>query len=259
MTARSSPIIIAHRGASGYAPENTVASFDKALELGFPDIEFDIRASKDGIAVVIHDATVDRTTSAGTVLSASGPHPVQSLMLAELKALDAGAWFGPDFAGQRLPTLEELFDRYRERARFWVEVKEAGRGLEVKLAALMARHGLRERCAALSFEPVVIQELAHVARGRFPVGLLVVRLDEEAIEQAAHLGADGIYPFIASLTPELAQAVRARGLRLGTAGVETEEQVALALRCGVDGFVHNYPDVARAQVQRLRGDASPDK
>lgn len=239
----STPIIIAHRGALGYAPENTFASFDKALELGFPDIEFDIRTTKDGVPVVIHDANVDRTTD--------GSGAVAELTLAEVKRLDAGSWFGREFAGQRVLTLEEVFARYRERARFWIEVKVPGIGLEVKLLALMARYGVHDRCAAISFEPAVVRELAPVSRGVFPVGLLVVRLDPEVIEGVVRLGADGVYPHITALTPELAEAAHARGLRVGVWGVETEEQVAQAVRCGVDGLVHNYPDVARAQLERL--------
>ena len=253
------PVVIAHRGASGYAPENTFASFDKALELGFPDIEFDIRATRDGVPVVIHDATVDRTTDASTVLSTgastalrvSGPHSVAELTLAEVKRLDAGAWFGPEFAGQRVPTLEEVFARYQERARFWIEVKVPGAGLEVKLMALMVQYGVRASCGAISFEPTVVQELEPPGRGVFPVGLLVVKLDLETIDAVVRLGADGVYPHISALTFELAEAARARGLWVGVWGVETGEHVAHALRCGVGGLVHNYPDVARAQLERL--------
>jgi len=245
------PIIIAHRGASGYAPENTFAAFDKALELGFPDIEFDIHATKDGAPVVIHDATVDRTTDASTALSTGGPHPVAELTLAEVKRLDAGSWFGSEFAGQQVPTLEEVFGRYRERARFWIEVKVPGIGLEVKLLALMARYGVHDRCATISFEPAVVRELVPVGRGVFPVGLLTVKLDIETVDVVVRLGADGVYPHIMALTPELAESAHARGLRVGVWGVETEEHVAHAVRCGVDGLVHNFPDVARAQLERL--------
>ena len=173
-----------------------------------------------------------------------------ALPLAEVKRLDAGSWFGPTFAEQRVPTLEETFARYQGRARFWIEVKVAGVGLEVKLVALMARYGLRASCAVISFEPAVVQELAPMARGLVPVGLLVAELNLEIIAQAWSLGSDGIYPHIEALTPELAVAADERGLRLGVWGVETEEQVAHALRCGVDGLVHNYPDAAKAQVAR---------
>lgn len=89
-------LTLAHRGASGYAPENTLAAFDKAIELGADMIETDVRQTKDGHLVLFHDPSVKRTTN--------GQGLVSELTLAELKALDAGSWFGREFAGQRIPT-----------------------------------------------------------------------------------------------------------------------------------------------------------
>jgi len=94
------PRVIGHRGACGLAPENTVASFRKAAELGVRWVEFDVHLSADGVPVVIHDDTVNRTTS--------GRGKVAALTLAELQALDAGTWFQPRFQGERVPTLEEI-------------------------------------------------------------------------------------------------------------------------------------------------------
>src|SRR5438105_7019037 len=91
------PRVIGHRGACGLAPENTIASFREAAELGVRRVEFDVHLSADGIPVVIHDDTVNRTTS--------GRGAVASLNLAELQALDAGTWFAPRFQGERVPTL----------------------------------------------------------------------------------------------------------------------------------------------------------
>lgn len=256
---RTFPTIIAHRGASGYAPENTFAAFDKALALGFPDIEFDVRASRDGVPVVLHDATVDRTTDASTALRASGLHPVAELTLAQVKGLDAGSWFGTAFAGQRVPTLEEVFARYVGRARFQVEIKAEEVGLEVKAVALMVRYGVRASCVVSSFETSVIRELQPMARQpaqgdsgpTLPVRWLVSRLDREIVEEAVRLGASGLNVHIEALTPELAEEARARGLLVGAWGLEREDQVVRAFRCGVDGFTHNYPDVAKAQLERV--------
>jgi glycerophosphoryl diester phosphodiesterase len=98
-------MVIAHRGASTYAPENTVAAFDLALHLGCRHLELDVDLSRDGHIVDMHDDTVDRTTN--------GTGPVGSHTLAELRALDAGAWFGPQFTGERIPTYAEILERYR--------------------------------------------------------------------------------------------------------------------------------------------------
>ncbi len=92
--------VIAHRGASSYAPENTLAAFDLAIQMGVSHIELDVHFTRDGHVVVIHDETVDRTTN--------GSGPVTSHALAALQGLDAGSWFGGKFAGQRIPTFEEI-------------------------------------------------------------------------------------------------------------------------------------------------------
>ena len=91
------PLVVAHRGGAGLAPENTLAAFRMALEVGADAIELDVRLTRDGRVAVIHDRTVDRTTG--------GRGPVGSYTLAELKALDAGSWFGPQYLGERVPTL----------------------------------------------------------------------------------------------------------------------------------------------------------
>src|SRR5215471_12590471 len=94
--------VVGHRGAMGYCPENTLASFERGLELGADWIELDVHLSRDGQLIVIHDETLDRTTS--------GHGLVRDHTLAELKRLDAGAWFGAEYAGQRIPTLDEVLD-----------------------------------------------------------------------------------------------------------------------------------------------------
>ena len=99
--------VIAHRGASGYAPENTVAAFDKARKMKADYIELDVQMSRDGKLVVIHDTTVNRTTD----IDSKAPVKVKDLTLKELRKLDAGSYFGPQFTGERIPTFEKVLDR----------------------------------------------------------------------------------------------------------------------------------------------------
>src|SRR3990172_9288447 len=107
------PLIFAHRGASAHAPENTLAAFRRALDDGSPAIEFDVKLSADGHAVVIHDQTVDRTTD--------GHGRVRELTLEQLKALDAGGWFDSAFRGERIPTLDEVLASLDRRALMNIE------------------------------------------------------------------------------------------------------------------------------------------
>src|SRR5581483_9653967 len=112
------PYMLAHRGASAYAPENTFAAFDRAIALKSDGIETDVRASKDGRLVLVHDARVDRTTN--------GEGAVAELSFVELQALDAGSGFNPRFAGERVPTLEAFLDRFGGRLPLCLEVKQPG-------------------------------------------------------------------------------------------------------------------------------------
>src|SRR6266705_642345 len=108
-------LIIAHRGASSYAPENTIVAFDLALQMGASHLELDVHLTRDDSLVVIHDDTVDRTTN--------GTGPVAHQMLAALQALDAGSWFGEAFVGVRIPTLAEVLTSYHGRVHLHIELK----------------------------------------------------------------------------------------------------------------------------------------
>ncbi|MCI0545666.1 MAG: glycerophosphodiester phosphodiesterase, partial [Candidatus Rokubacteria bacterium] len=109
------PLVIAHRGASEEAPENTIAAFELALALGADGLEVDVHLSKDDQPVVIHDFTLERTTD--------GAGPVRALTARELKRLDAGGWMGTRFRGQRIQNLHEVLERFRDRTRCWIELK----------------------------------------------------------------------------------------------------------------------------------------
>ncbi len=109
-------MVLGHRGARGYAPENTVPSFEKGIECKANMIEFDVRLTKDGHIVIMHDAKVDRTTNSTGLVS--------QLTLKQIKNLDAGAWFSPKFKGTRVPTLEETIASIKGKAKFAIEIKK---------------------------------------------------------------------------------------------------------------------------------------
>lgn len=136
---------IAHRGASAYAPENTFAAFDRALELNVSHVEMDVHLTRDGHIVVIHDDRVDRTTD--------GTGSVAERTLAELRALDAGSWFGAKFTGERIPTLDEVLQRYKDRLYLHIEIKArpAATGLASRTVDLVRRHGVSDSVTIISF------------------------------------------------------------------------------------------------------------
>ncbi|MBE9472348.1 MAG: glycerophosphodiester phosphodiesterase, partial [Chloroflexi bacterium] len=157
---------IAHRGASAVAPPNTLAAFEKAVELGADGIEFDVHLSADGVLVVIHDFNVDDTTD--------GSGRVAEMTLAQLKQLDAGSRFDPAFAGERIPTLEEVLETVGSRLLLNIELKcfsLRDNGLERAVIAQVKRHGPAARVLLSSFNPFSLRRAKKIAP-HIPVGLL---------------------------------------------------------------------------------------
>ncbi len=154
------PLIIGHRGASAYAPMNTLPAFELAAAQGADGIELDVWLCKSGEVVVLHDATVNATTD--------GTGTVWSLTLDELKALDAGSWKDEGFAGTRIPTLDEVFSAVGRYLYINVEIKshpDMLPGIETAVAAAVSRHGLEERVLISSFDPAVLIRFAQAAPG----------------------------------------------------------------------------------------------
>ena len=129
-------LVIAHRGASSYAPENTFAAYDLALQMGVFHIELDVEFTSDGHIVVIHDDTIDRTTN--------GSGLVTSYTLAELQELDAGSWFGAQFGGEQIRTFDEILARYKGRLHIHTEIKGRSPSLSQKTADVVRKHGMEE-------------------------------------------------------------------------------------------------------------------
>ncbi|TMI84999.1 MAG: glycerophosphodiester phosphodiesterase [Bacillati bacterium ANGP1] len=198
---------VAHRGASRYAPENTLAAFRLALEHGVPAVECDVRRTQDGHLVVIHDPAVDRTTD--------GRGAVGSLTLEPLRRLDAGRWFGPEFAGERIPLLEEVLEAVRGRALIQIEIKNdpaPSEGIEQQVAGALRDHGMEDEALVMSFDHRIIRELRSAApriaacvqwgyldrdvvdsAHRAGLGVFVWTVDDEqAIGRCRDLGVDGI-------------------------------------------------------------------
>src|SRR5512139_1614857 len=133
------PVVFAHRGASAHAPENTLAAFELALAQQADAIELDVKLSADGQVMVIHDSSVDRTTN--------GHGKVQDMTLAELKALDAGSFFNSQFAGEKIPTLNEVFEAMGKRTFINIELKNHrshGEDLVETVCMLVKKHQMQK-------------------------------------------------------------------------------------------------------------------
>jgi glycerophosphoryl diester phosphodiesterase len=226
-------MVIAHRGASSYAPENTFAAFDLAIQMGASHLELDVHFTRDSHIVVIHDETVDRTTD--------GTGPVTSHTLAALKALDAGSWFEGKFSGERIPTFGEVLQRYKGRVHIHTEIKGHSAGLSQQTVDLVRRHGMEERVTITSFQKARLEETrAHAPE--LPIGWLVAEVTDAVIAQARVMRLTQICPRANTVTPELVHRLHAEGFVVRAWGVATEDLMRQVVKAGADGMTVNFPD-----------------
>ncbi|MBI4340170.1 MAG: glycerophosphodiester phosphodiesterase [Chloroflexi bacterium] len=236
------PLVIAHRGASGEAPENTMAAFRLAVEQGTDVVELDVHMTSDGYPVVIHDDLLSRTTSgAGLVRQAS---------LAEIRRLDAGAWFGGRFAGERVPTLEEVVAWAKGRVALAIEIKNIPfryRGIEASVT------GVLERCNALGEHEVF--SFDHVCARRFKArepGLLTgVCYRGDVIDHVAlakEANATVLHPMLLDMRPEAIKEAHAAGLLVFPWAADDPEDIRALVALGIDGITTSYPARARAII-----------
>jgi glycerophosphoryl diester phosphodiesterase len=226
-------MVIAHRGASSYAPENTLAAFDLALQMGARHIELDVQATCDGHIVVIHDDTVDRTTD--------GTGPVANHTLAALRSLDAGARFGAAFAGERIPLFEEVLARYKGRAHVHVEIKGRSNGLSERTIDLIRQHGMTSEVTITSFQKARLEE-ARAYATEFATGWLLRDMSDCVIAEARALGLAQLCPRADAVTPELVHRLHTEGFVVRAWGVATEELMQRVVHAGADGMTVNFPD-----------------
>lgn len=239
-------LIIAHRGASAYAPENTVAAFDLALQMGIHHLELDVHLTCDEHLVVIHDDTVDRTTD--------GTGPVAEQTLAALRVLDAGSWFGAAFAGARIPTLAEVLTRYRGRAHLHIELKGHTAHLPQRAVDLVRAHGLAPYVTFTSFQEAHLQSMRAYAP-EVPTGWLVREVSDAVMARARALGCVQLCPHAAVVTPELVRRLHAGGFLVRAWGVAEAALMRRVVEAGADGMTVNFPDkllAYMAERQRRR-------
>lgn len=237
--------VVGHRGASGHAPENTLAAYRRAVELGAGFIETDLRLSRDARLVAIHDATLERTTN--------GRGRVRDYTLAELRELDAGSWFSPEFAGERIPTFEEILAFARKSdVDFYLELKDDHtEGAEPTLVASLRGAQQVAPIVVLSFQTKALAKIRTLNPTLMTGWLLNERWADPAdvVVAALGLGARQLAPAHELVTPELLETARREGLPVVAWTVNEPARMRELVALGVAGVMTDYPDRLVAALQ----------
>lgn len=240
-------LTIAHRGASGYAPENTMAAFEKSFDMKADMFEIDVQMSKDGEIVVIHDTSVDRTTD--------GTGKVKNMTLEELHQLDAGSWFGEEFAGEKIPTLDEVLDEFRGKSGILIEIKSPALypGIEEKIAKKLKERNMHKP----NNNKVIVQSFNHESVQTFhsllpsvPVGVLVGYkadgISDDKLDTFSSY-ADYVNPSKRMVSDELVESIHERDMQIHPWTVRDRESAEALVEAEVDGIITDYPDYVQEE------------
>lgn len=241
------PLILGHRGASHDAPQNTLAAFKLAHQMGADGVELDTSLTSDGIPVVIHDLDLDKTTD--------GTGPVEALDLAEIKKLDAGSKFAPNFKGEQIPTLDEAFETLGPEMFVNVELKSISyrpNGLEPAALAVLRKHKAEKRVIVSSFNPFALRRFRALAPD-IPIGYLYTPEEPLYLRNGwlmIGLKHEARHPHHEMIDAKFMAWAKRKGYQVNTWTVDDPERVKVLRDLGVNAIISNRPDVALKAVGR---------
>lgn len=242
-------LLFGHRGYSALAPENTLAAFRAALERDIPGVELDVQLTADGRLVVFHDFDLKRLTGHEGELA--------RCTAARLRRLDAGSWFSPVFAGEKIPYLDEVFDLLGPRAYYDVELKwrpSEGGGLEERVLRCIRSHGLEDRCLVSSFNPFCVRRVQRLAPG-LPTAHIYCR--HRSVHPLLRRGQARLVVPTPYAKPEFRQVKwlssfvtrRVLGNQILSWTVDDPQEASRLVRLGVRGIISNHPGRIRPALR----------
>ena len=225
--------VMAHRGDSGNAPENTLVAFRQAIEMGADWIELDVHLTQDGILVVMHDPTVDRTTS--------GKGAVADMTYAEIQALDAGSWFDAAFRGERVPSLQDALELNAQHTRWNIEIKapsKAAGNPAQKVLGQVHHMGIADRCLISSFDESILLEVHMLDKS---IATAIIGSGTELLDKAAATSAQMINPNKKGVDAQLVTEAHHHGLMVNVWPLDEPEEMRRYIDMGVDIITTNFP------------------
>lgn len=239
------PLIIAHRGGANLVPENTLAGFKNAINLGVDMIEIDVHLSKDSNIIVMHDGKIDRTTN--------GSGEIKDMTLSEIKKYDAGSWFSEKFRDERVPTLDETFNTINGKAILLIEIKDGDErypGLEKKVVESIHKHNANEWTVVQSFNKNSILRIKKMDPSIITYYLVSSKFDDLYLSIAEKIKAgekiekqfDGIAPQYSHLDSAKVEIMHRAGFKVFTWTVDDPKDMVEMININVDGIITNSPD-----------------
>lgn len=235
----------AHRGASGYAPENTLPAFQLAVDMGADGIECDIHQTKDGVLVVCHDDTIQRTST--------GSGKISELTLEEIRREDFGIKFDQKYAGVTAPTLEEMLRVVAGMEVINIEIKEFGPDPDPALHQffrILESQKVTDRVLVSSFNPGILKRLKQLCPEITTAFLFGLPYPNDPVSFAKEHLCDGIHPEQSVVTPTIMEQAQNEGMFVNVWTVNQPEEVLRAKKMGCEGIIGNYPDLALKALGR---------
>lgn len=234
----SRPLIYAHRGASYHSPENTLASYEMAIDMGADGIEIDVHRSKDGYIVVCHDEKVDRTTN--------GIGYIKDLSLKEIKSLDAGSWFDKSFSKEKISTLDEVLELVkRENILLNIELKNGPifyPNIEQEVVELIRSYGLEDKVLISSFNHYSLLEIKKIEPS-IKMGILYIAGMVSPWKYAKSIGADAIHPLFLTINEDIVKECILNNIMINPFTVNNENEIILMKKLHVTSIITDCPDI----------------
>ena len=249
------PKVISHRGANKYAPQNTLAAFEKSVQIGVDGFETDVHITKDEQLVICHNYTIDETSD--------GEGEISQMTLAQLKSYDFGSYFSPKYAGTRLPTVDEFlsFVETTDISVLNIELKspkENETAIVRETIRLVKEHGLFDRLIISSFDPKLLVE-AKTIDEKCQTGFLYCptrmnmwrdRLLKNYVPYARSIGVDALHPHYAFVDEKYVESAHEAGIKVNAWTVDSVKAIENMINCKVDGIITNFPDVTNGLIDK---------
>ena len=251
------PWIVAHRGYSGRYPENTASAFDAAIRAGADMIELDVCLTKDRVPVVIHDHNLERTTN--------GHGLVSELTISELKKLDAGSWFSPEFNGESIPTLEETLLQIRGKISVNIEIKPETfesdgpfDAIEKQICIMVEKLGMNESVLISSFEhsffpKINLWNVKDNDQSPLRIAPLLEKefSEENVLKLCKNSEAYSFHPDERFLTPSLIEILKANHFRIIAYTINNEKRIEQLIQWGITGVITDEPEIMWKVLRKL--------